>query len=80
MDTGMLWYNNDAQTPLAVKIERAADYYHKKYGETADTCLINPSSLGEGESKLEKKVGKVAVRANHSVLPGHFLIGRENET
>ncbi len=80
MDTGMLWYDNDAHTSLTVKIERAADYYHKKYGETADTCLINSSSLGDGESKLEKKVGKVVVRANHSVLPGHFLIGKENKS
>ena len=38
MDIGMLWYDNDPKADLASKITRAAEYYHKKYGQLPDLC------------------------------------------
>ena len=34
MNVGMLWFDNDPRTALSVKVQRAADYYHQKYGKT----------------------------------------------
>ena len=31
MNIGMLWYDNDVKSDLAVKIERAMSYYREKY-------------------------------------------------
>ena len=43
MNVGMLWYDNDPRTALTAKVDRAADYYRKKYGVVADLCLaIHP--------------------------------------
>ena len=44
MHTGMLWFDN-SQTALTVKIQKAVDYYHKKYGRSPDLCLVHPSML-----------------------------------
>jgi hypothetical protein len=76
MNTGMLWFDNDPRTALAAKIERAADYYQQKYHAIADTCLVHPSTLVEPHIEfVEAGAGKVAVRANRAILPGHLWIG-----
>jgi len=73
MHTGMLWFDN-SQTALHVKIEKAVEYYHKKYGRTPDLCLVHPSMLKD--SKV--KEGKITVRAYRPVLPGHLWVGVED--
>lgn len=89
MNTGMLWFDNDPKTALTAKIERAADYYRRKYGRDPNLCLIHPSMLpsdpkmenpasagGAGEKPL---TGKVMVRPYRPVLPGHLWIGIEDK-
>jgi hypothetical protein len=71
METGMLWFDNDPKTALAVKIERAADYYRQKYGRIPDLCLVHPSMLGENAPAE----GRITVRPYRPVLPGHLWIG-----
>jgi hypothetical protein len=71
MNLGMLWFDNDPKSDISSKIARAAEYYHKKFGSTADLCYVHPSMLSEGECKA----GQVQVRTNRSVLPNHFWIG-----
>jgi hypothetical protein len=71
MDIGMLWYDNDPKADLSSKITRAAEYYHKKYGQLPDLCYVHPSMLVEGISRN----GPIEVRSNRSVLPNHFWIG-----
>src|SRR6185369_2994413 len=44
MHTGMLWFDN-SQSTLPVKIQKAVEYYHKKYGRNPDLCLVHPSML-----------------------------------
>jgi len=75
MNTGMLWFDNDPKTALAVKIERAVDYYRKKYGRVPNLCLINPGMV---EKETPKGV-KITVRPYRPVLPGHLWIGIEEK-
>ena len=73
MHTGMLWFDN-SQISLEIKIQKAIDYYHKKYGKTPDLCLVHPSMLKD--VKFEDK--NVTVRPYRPVLPGHIWIGIED--
>ncbi|HET9911503.1 MAG TPA: hypothetical protein VFQ13_06400 [Anaerolineales bacterium] len=76
MHTGMLWFDN-SQTALTVKIQKAVDYYHKKYGRNPDLCLVHPSMLDKNERQLE--INKMTVRPYRPVLPGHIWIGIEDK-
>jgi hypothetical protein len=83
MNIGMLWFDNDSNADLAAKVERAANYYQKKYGKQPDLCFVHPSMTPAqpqetpGGSKKEPaiKTGKVEVRTTRSVLPNHLWIG-----
>ncbi len=80
MNTGMLWFDNDPRTALNSKVERAADYYRQKYGLIPDLCLVHPSMLVEPRPEfVDARAGKVAVRANRAILPGHLWIGTEEK-
>jgi len=80
MNVGMLWFDNDPRTALAAKVARAADYYRQKYGLVADLCQVNPSMLtGARPDAGEERAGKVAIRSNRAILPGHLWIGTEEK-
>lgn len=76
MHTGMLWFDN-SQTALTVKIQKAVDYYHKKYGRNPDLCLVHPSMMDKNQRQLE--INKMTVRPYRPVLPGHIWIGIEDK-
>ena len=44
MNVGLLWFDNSS-LPLAQKVQKAADYYCKKYGRQPDMCLVHPPAL-----------------------------------
>lgn len=71
MKIGMLWYDNDTQGDLTIRIERAIAYYREKYGDTPNLCFVHPCMLEE------KKLNGVTieVRTTRSVLPNHFWLG-----
>ncbi len=73
MNYGMLWFDNDPQTNLTHKVNRAAMYYRKKYGETPDICFVNPDMV------TDKKVdgGEVIIKTNPAILPHHIWIGKD---
>jgi hypothetical protein len=73
MHTGMLWFDN-SQIALDIKIQKAMDYYHKKYGRLPDLCLVHPSMLTG--IKLDER--KITIRPYRPVLPGHIWIGVED--
>ena len=75
MNTGMMWFDNDPKTALSTKIERAAEYYQKKYGRIPNLCLIHPNAL----DSEQPETGNVAVRPYRPVLPGHLWIGVEEK-
>jgi hypothetical protein len=77
MHTGMLWFDN-SQTALNIKIQKAVDYYHKKYGRTPDLCLVHPSML-EQNNQRQLEINKLTVRPYRPVLPGHIWIGIEDK-
>ncbi|OGO61959.1 MAG: hypothetical protein A2032_03245 [Chloroflexi bacterium RBG_19FT_COMBO_49_13] len=71
MNIGMLWFDNDNKSDLATKIQRAANYYHLKYGKAPNLCLVHPRTLGNNSW-----TGKgIEVRTTRSVLPNHFWLG-----
>lgn len=71
MISGMLWFDNDPKTALASKIDRAAQYYKTKYGQTAEVCYLNPKTRGEAEVDLSG----MEVKVSETILPFHFWIG-----
>ena len=73
MKIGMLWFDNDPKADLKVKIERAASYYSKKYGQAPNLCFIHPSMASATNGN--GKPGNLEIRTNRSVLPNHFWIG-----
>lgn len=79
MHTGMLWFDN-SQTALNIKIQKAVEYYHKKYGRTPDLCLVHPSML-EAQEKNQRtvEINRLTVRPYRPVLPGHIWIGIEDK-
>jgi hypothetical protein len=79
MHTGMLWFDN-SQTALTVKIQKAVDYYHKKYGRSPDLCLVHPSMLDAAErNQRQVEINRLTVRPYRPVLPGHIWIGIEDK-
>lgn len=80
MQTGLMWFDNDPRTALAVKIEKASDYYKRKYGRLPDLCLVNPSMLGDSPVEtVEQRGVRITIRPYRPVLPGHLWIGVEDE-
>lgn len=77
MHTGLLWYDNDPRTTLSVKIQKAMDYYGKKFGRKPDLCLVHPSMIEGGQIQLE--LGKLVIRPYRPIMPGHFWIGAEEQ-
>ncbi len=84
MHIGMLWFDNTPNVSLKNRIEKAADYYRRKYHQEPNLCLIHPSML-EGERARNKgdadipRVGSLTVRPYGPVLPGHLWIGVEDK-
>jgi hypothetical protein len=76
MHTGMLWFDNDARTSLQIKIQKACDYYFKKYGKTPDLVLVHPSMM---LNQRTVEIDKITVRPYRPVLPGHIWVGIEDK-
>ena len=77
MHIGMLWFDNDPRTTLSVKIQKAMEYYSKKFGRVPDLCLVHPSMLESGQKQFE--LGKLIIRPYRPVMPGHLCIGVEDQ-
>jgi hypothetical protein len=71
MNIGMLWFDNDPKTDFSIKVERAADYYRSKYGQTPNLCFVHPSMVNGDPLSLRE----IEIRPNRSVMPNHFWIG-----
>ncbi len=71
MNTGMLWFDNDPKVDFLTKINRATDYYLKKYGQRPDLCFVNPGMKFEPPPK---NTG-IDVQTDQMVMPDHFWLG-----
>jgi hypothetical protein len=76
----MLWFDR-SNTPLATKIQRAADYYRKKYNQAPTLVLVHPSMLDGIQVPVRdlNSGGELTVRPYRPVLPGHLWIGVEEK-
>lgn len=73
MRTGLLWFDNNDQRDMESKLQRAVDYYEKKYGKRPSVCVVHPlSTMGRRRNLLG-----VNIRTSNSVLPHHFWLGEE---
>lgn len=70
MNVGMLWLDDDKHTTIEEKIQKAADYYHNKYGQSPNLCFVNPAMLAEA-----KNIGRIQVRTAPNILRNHFWVG-----
>ena len=77
MHTAMLWFDN-SQTALNVKIQKAVEYYQKKYGHTPDLVLVHPSMLDANQRQLQ--INKLTVRPYRPVLLGPICVGIEDKS
>ncbi len=75
MITGMLWFDNNKQTTLTSKIEEAAQYYRKKYGQSPDICFVHPQMIGGDEQAAP---AKLEVKPSPMILLHHFWIGNKD--
>jgi hypothetical protein len=75
LHTGMLWFDNSPNVALSHRLERAADYYRRKYHRDPNLCLVDPSML----SGAPTDYGRLTVRGYRAVLPGHLWIGIEDQ-
>lgn len=75
MHSGMLWFDN-SKTTLKSKIEKAIDYYFKKYGRKPDLCLIHPSMAYPGDMP---EIEGMTIRLYRPVLQGYIWIGIEDK-
>jgi len=83
MDIGMLWFDNDAQNDLNIKVLQAVSYYQKKYGQQPNLCFVHPCMLStkkpglmEGNRRQENpKSTLVEIKESDEILPNHFWIG-----
>ena len=71
MKTGMLWYDSDIKSDLPGKIEKAAAYYQKKYGQKPDLCFVHPTMLKDAQQDLPG----IQIRTTRHVLPNHLWLG-----
>ena len=75
MDIGMLWFDDNLKSDLRTKVNQAAAYYRKKYGEEPNLCFIHPSMVTE-ENALSDSV---TLCTNPSMIPHHFWIGVQKQ-
>lgn len=73
MTIGMLWFDDDRQRDLASKVQRAADYYRKKFGKKPVLCYVHPETLQTSE--MELVAAGVRVMPSAQVLQNHFWLG-----
>ncbi|MEN4010686.1 MAG: hypothetical protein AB1453_09580 [Chloroflexota bacterium] len=71
MNIGMLWFDNDQRVDLATKINRAAEYYQKKYGVFPDICYVHPSMITQEKPDRNG----LEIKPNRRILPNHFWLG-----
>ena len=73
MNIGMLWLDADKSRSFDEKVKLAVEYYKNKHGRLPELCIVNTEMLTD-----QKKVGRVQVIPQKTILPNHFWLGMEN--
>lgn len=70
MREGMLWYINDPKGELKTTVEKAVEFFQKKYGRVPLVCYVHPTAL---ESEFVAK-DAVKVLPNEMVIKNHIWL------
>lgn len=71
---GMLWYDN-TKGHLHERIEKAADYYERKYGQWPSVVYVNPVEV----PGVPVTDSGIEIRTSTQILPHHFWVGMAEE-
>jgi len=71
MITGLLWFDDSPNVPLAAKIENAARRYRERFGRSPEVCYVHPRTLA-GAKVLPTHVKVIELA---TIQPNHFWIG-----
>jgi hypothetical protein len=72
MKIGMLWFDDNRESTLSTRVERAVSYYRQKYGSLPEICVSHPKTI---EDSAAKQIAGVRIERSPSVLPDHFWLG-----
>ena len=73
MIRGMLWYDG-SKDDLNKRVQRAVEYYQKKYEKTPDTCHVHLSELTE-----QTQMGNILVIPHKGILQRTLWLGVEEK-
>ncbi len=76
MNVGLLWFDNTPNTTLKARIEKAVDFYRRKYHQEPNLVLMHPSM---SDGKDLPIIEGLELRLYRPVLPGHLWIGMESK-
>ena len=69
----MLWFDN-SKDDLGKKVQRAVDYYTKKYNRVPDTCVVHFKDV---EKKIQ--IGDISIYPDKYILLHHYWLGIEEK-
>ncbi len=69
MREGLLWFDPDPRRPPQARLEDALRRYRDRFGVEANCCHVAPGEAFEHPT--------VVVIGSPSMLPHHFLVGRD---
>lgn len=69
----MLWYD-DSKEDILAKIDKAGEYYQRRYGKHPIVCYIHP---GNCDCQSAVTPGGIRVETSSGILPNHFWIGAD---
>src|SRR5512146_2206514 len=86
ISTGLLWYDDDTQRPIALKIAEAAERYRERVGLEPTTCELSPAQTAlataakapparRTRKTLAIPVITLRLEANDHLKPNYFLVG-----
>jgi hypothetical protein len=68
----MLWYDSDPKTSVTEKLDKAIEYYKKKYDETPTLAFTHPGMFAK--VKQDEQL-PIELRPDRGTPAGHFRIG-----
>ena len=71
MDWGLLWFDDNHETPFATRVKKAAQQYLERFGRAPDVCYVHPMMLLGAETTPED----IEVLESACIQPDHFWIG-----
>ena len=78
MEVGLLWFDDNKDKSLEVKVDEAVAAYCAKprfAGKIPNTCYVHATMLPEGQ---EVRLNGVRIAGTSTILPHYFFVGVEH--